>query len=68
MATSPPRLETRYTASPDGYVAYQVFGTGPPDVVFMTNWATNMDAMWDEPSVCRSRPGRPHCRARNVGR
>jgi hypothetical protein len=39
MATSPPRPETRYTASPDGYVAYQVFGTGPPDVVFMTNWA-----------------------------
>jgi class 3 adenylate cyclase len=51
MATSPPRPETRYTASPDGYVAYQVFGTGPPDVVFMTNWATNMDAMWDEPSL-----------------
>ena len=45
------RPETRYAASPDGYVAYQVFGSGPLDLVFLTNWATNMDAMWDEPSV-----------------
>ena len=28
-----------------------MFGTGPLDLVFMTNWATNMDAMWDEPSM-----------------
>jgi class 3 adenylate cyclase/pimeloyl-ACP methyl ester carboxylesterase len=32
-------------------VAYQVFGSGPLDLVFITNWVTNMDAMWDEPSV-----------------
>lgn len=32
-------------------MAYQVFGSGPPDLVFVTNWATNMDAMWDEPSL-----------------
>jgi class 3 adenylate cyclase len=47
----PHRPETRYAASPDGYVAYQVFGSGPPDLVFMTHWATNLDAMWDEPSL-----------------
>jgi class 3 adenylate cyclase/pimeloyl-ACP methyl ester carboxylesterase len=47
----PHRPETRYAASPDGYVAYQVFGSGPLDLVFMTHWATNLDAMWDEPSL-----------------
>ena len=47
----PHRPETRYAASPDGYVAYQVFGAGPPDLVFMTHWATNLDAMWDEQSL-----------------
>ena len=53
MSSSPSlRPETRYIASPEGgYVAYQVFGSGPLDLVFMTNWATNMDAMWDEPSM-----------------
>jgi class 3 adenylate cyclase len=45
------RPETRYAAGPEGYVAYQVFGSGPIDLVFMTNWATNVDAMWEEPSV-----------------
>ncbi len=51
MSSSPHRPETRYAASPDGYVAYQVFGAASPDLVFMTHWATNMDAMWDEPSL-----------------
>ena len=45
------RPETRYTESSEGYVAYQVFGDGPPDVLFVTNWGTNLDAMWDEPSL-----------------
>ena len=51
MSSTPIRPETRYAASPDGYVAYQMFGAGPPDLVFMTHWATNMDAMWSEPSL-----------------
>jgi class 3 adenylate cyclase/pimeloyl-ACP methyl ester carboxylesterase len=45
------RPETSYTESSEGYVAYQVFGDGPPDVLFVTNWGTNLDAMWDEPSL-----------------
>lgn len=45
------RPETRYTRSSEGYVAYQVFGDGPRDVLFVTNWSTNLDAMWEEPSV-----------------
>jgi class 3 adenylate cyclase/pimeloyl-ACP methyl ester carboxylesterase len=52
MSPSSLRPETRYAASPEGgYVAYQVFGSGPVDLVFMTSWATNVDAAWDEPSV-----------------
>ena len=45
------RPETRYTESSGGYVAYQVFGDGPRDLLFVTNWSTNLDAMWDEPSL-----------------
>ena len=45
------RPETRYTKSSGGYVAYQVFGDGPRDLLFVTNWSTNLDAMWDEPSL-----------------
>ena len=51
MSSTPIRPETRYVAGPEGYVAYQVFGSGPPDLVFMTHWITNMDAMWDEPTL-----------------
>ena len=44
--------ETRYVASQEGgYVAYQVFGSGPPDLVFITHWVTNVDAMWEEPTL-----------------
>jgi len=45
------RPETRYAKSSEGYVAYQVFGDGPRDLLFVTNWGTNLDAMWDEPSL-----------------
>jgi class 3 adenylate cyclase len=46
------RPETRYTKGPDGgYVAYQLFGSGPIDLVFVTNWITNCDAMWEEPTM-----------------
>ena len=51
MGSTPIRPETRYAASPDGYVAYQVFGSGPLDLIFMTHWVTNVDAMWEEPSL-----------------
>jgi pimeloyl-ACP methyl ester carboxylesterase len=32
-------------------VAYQLFGSGPAAVVFVTNWITNCDAMWEEPTL-----------------
>jgi class 3 adenylate cyclase len=45
--------ETRYARSPNGTVAYQVFGEGPVDLVFVTQWGTNIDNYWDEPSAAR---------------
>ncbi|MGI9583980.1 MAG: alpha/beta fold hydrolase, partial [Acidimicrobiia bacterium] len=45
--------ETRYARGPDGAVGYQVFGQGPPDLVFITQWGTNIDMFWDEPSAAR---------------
>jgi class 3 adenylate cyclase/pimeloyl-ACP methyl ester carboxylesterase len=45
--------ETRYAMGPDGAVGYQVFGQGPPDLVFITQWGTNIDMFWDEPSAAR---------------
>ncbi|HEX7254834.1 MAG TPA: alpha/beta fold hydrolase, partial [Gaiellaceae bacterium] len=46
------RPETRYTTAPDGgYVAYQIFGSGPANLVFIPNWMTNVDAMWEEPTM-----------------
>lgn len=45
--------ETRYARTDQGYVAYQVFGEGPKDLLFITNWATNLEVMWEEPSLAR---------------
>jgi class 3 adenylate cyclase len=45
--------ETRYARSKDGYVAYQVVGDGPLDLLFIPAWATNVEVMWEEPSFAR---------------
>jgi len=45
--------ETRYAMSEDGYVAYQVFGQGPYDLLFIGNWASNVEVMWEHPSMAR---------------
>jgi pimeloyl-ACP methyl ester carboxylesterase len=45
--------ETTYAKADDGYVAYQLFGRGPLDIVFNPAWATNVDVMWEEPSLAR---------------
>ncbi len=45
--------ETRFARGPGGSVAYQTLGDGPIDVVFIPWWATNVDVMWDEPSIAR---------------
>jgi class 3 adenylate cyclase len=42
-----------YARSPGGAVGYQVFGDGPVDLVFVTQWGTNIDNYWDEPTAVR---------------
>jgi class 3 adenylate cyclase len=44
------RAETRYARSKDGYVAYQVVGDGPLDLVFIPGWASNVEVIWEESS------------------
>jgi class 3 adenylate cyclase len=48
-----PRPDTRYATGDGGYVAYQVFGDGTIDVILVTNWLQNLDAMWEEPGLAR---------------
>jgi pimeloyl-ACP methyl ester carboxylesterase len=39
--------ETRYVKTPDGaHIAYQVFGSGPFDLVFVPGFASNVEYMW----------------------
>lgn len=45
--------ETKYAESPNGAIGYQVFGDGPVDLVFITQWLTNVDGYWEEPSAAR---------------
>jgi class 3 adenylate cyclase len=45
--------ETRYARSKDGHVAYQIVGDGPRDLVFIPSWTSNVEAMWEEPSLAR---------------
>jgi class 3 adenylate cyclase len=47
------RPQSRFAETPHGYIGYQVFGGEGPDIVFLTNWMTNIDAIWDEPSAAR---------------
>lgn len=44
--------ETNYARTVEGaYLAYQVFGDGPMDLVFPLNGAVLMDLMWEEPAI-----------------
>jgi len=46
------RPETRYAKTSDGvHVAYHVVGDGPVDLVVVMGWTTNIEAMWEEPSI-----------------
>jgi class 3 adenylate cyclase len=47
------RPPTRYLETASGYLAYQVFGSGERDIMFVTGGISNIDAVWDEPSAVR---------------
>ena len=48
MARSP---EVRYVRCGDGFVAYQVIGEGPPDLVVIFADLTHIEFAWREPDV-----------------
>ncbi len=45
--------ETRYTRSGSVNIAYQVVGDGPIDLVFVPGWISNIDVLWEEPTMER---------------
>ena len=44
---------TRYAKSGSLNVAYQVVGEGPRDLVYVPGWISNVEAVWEEPSMAR---------------
>lgn len=42
---------TRYARSGDLNIAYQVVGSGPPDLVYIPGWVTNVEVMWEDPNL-----------------
>ena len=46
--------ETRYAKTPDGYyIAYQVVGEGPIDLVWQFDFFGNVDVVWEAPSSAK---------------
>jgi len=46
--------ETQYARNADGqYIAYQVCGGGDFDIIFVPDWCTNLEVMWEEPTLER---------------
>ena len=50
MAAAP---VTRYTKSVDVNIAYQVVGQGPPDLVYVPGFVSNIEVMWEDPDTAR---------------
>jgi pimeloyl-ACP methyl ester carboxylesterase len=44
---------TRYARSGEVNIAYQVTGDGPRDLVYVPGWVSNIEVMWDDPSLAR---------------
>ena len=40
---------TKYATSDGLSIAYQVFGDGPRDLVYVPGWISNIELMWDDP-------------------
>lgn len=48
---SPPK--TQYAKSGDLHIAYQVTGTGPPDLVFVPGFVSHLEYQWEHPESAR---------------
>jgi class 3 adenylate cyclase len=47
------QAETLFAKGPEGQIAYQVWGSGSIDLLFLPPWLWSIDLMWDEPRVAR---------------
>ncbi len=47
------RPETRYAWNGDVALAYQVFGAGPVDLVYMQGYTSHIDLNWESPHLAR---------------
>ena len=45
--------ETHFADNDGVSIAYQVFGDGPADLVFIHGIFSNLDILWEEPRVAR---------------
>lgn len=45
--------KTRYAKSGGVNIAYQVVGEGPPDLVYVPGWLSNVEMMWENPQLAR---------------
>jgi class 3 adenylate cyclase/pimeloyl-ACP methyl ester carboxylesterase len=45
--------ETRYAKSGDVHVAYQVFGNGPVNLVFVPGFVSHIENYWEQPDLAR---------------
>ena len=45
--------ETLFAAGPEGQIAYQVWGEGSIDLLFLPPWLWSIELMWDEPRIER---------------
>lgn len=46
--------DVRYADSDGTQIAYEVFGSGPRDLVFVHGWVTHLELLWEQPRVARS--------------
>src|SRR5712672_2372444 len=44
---------TRYAKSGDVHIAYQVFGSGPIDLVVIPGFVSHIETYWDQPDLAR---------------
>ena len=44
---------THYVKSDDVYIAYQVFGEGSLDLIFVPGFVSNIEAVWQSPNRSR---------------
>jgi pimeloyl-ACP methyl ester carboxylesterase len=49
-----PTPVTRYAKSGEIYIAYQVVGDGPPDLVYVPGGPHHVELSWENPPIARS--------------